>query len=112
MLLLQEVLALVDPHERDQVIFQDFFVAFSVHCTVLGEEVQTSPSLLATEASPHHDEAGILDGGDGVALRVAARRGWPPDFFAPEVDDPEGGLIIKHYSLPVLLSPVKILLGN
>ncbi len=63
---LQEELALVEPHERDQVIIQDF-VAFPVHCTVLGEEVQTSSPLLATEASPHHDGGGMLDGGDGVA---------------------------------------------
>ncbi len=53
--IMQEVLALVESHERDQVIIQDFFVALLVHCTVLGEEVQTSLPLLATEASPHHN---------------------------------------------------------
>ncbi len=42
-----------------------------------------------------------------VLLLVAAHAGWSPDFCAPGVDDPEGGLIQKHYSLPVLLSPVK-----
>ncbi len=93
---LQEVLALEEPHERDQVIIQDFVVAFPVHCSVVGEEVQISPPLLATEASPDHDRGGMLDGGDGVALLVAAHAGWPLDFCAPGVDGPEGGLIRKH----------------
>jgi hypothetical protein len=33
---LQEELALVEPHERDQLIIEDFFVMFPVHYTVRG----------------------------------------------------------------------------
>ncbi len=54
----------------------------------------------------------MLYGGDGVALLVAAHPRWPLDICAPGVDDPEGGLIRKHYSLTVLLSLVKTLLGK
>jgi hypothetical protein len=70
--ILRKELAIVEPHEGDHVIFQDFLVALPSHCAVLEEEVQTSTPLLATEAYPHDDRGGVLDGADGVVLLVGS----------------------------------------
>ncbi len=60
--ILEEEGGAVDPHEGQPVVFQDTFVALTIHGLVLGEEIETTLPYFATKTPPDHHTGAVIVG--------------------------------------------------
>ncbi len=69
----------MDPHEHQQVVFQDLLVTSTIHCRILWQEVEASMSQGPREAPPDHYAVRMFHSFDCVAAVVSVAPLGPPD---------------------------------
>jgi hypothetical protein len=59
---LEERCRVLKGHERDQVVHEDRLIHLSVHCCILGEEIESPMPTRSRKAPPDHDRNRVLHG--------------------------------------------------